>query len=169
MPVLVRNMEAGPTVFSIPENNIQIEWQGAGDPNGGDVQHVPDVLLENVQFTKGVRRGLFVIEKNDDALDLQDNAHRQQREQQAASAVETLDPEVNNDLIQASCIGPSNKGNGTCGEPVAVKEKTQNEKPVLCPRHAALAPQFALTEQDGKPVWTRSTLAPRERQQNDAK
>jgi hypothetical protein len=169
MPVLVRNTEAGPTVFSIPENNIQIEWQGAGDPGGGDVQPIPDILAENVQFTKMLRRGLFTIETDDAALDLQAEAHQQKRDAATASAAATLDPEVNNDLIQAECVGPAARGTGTCGKPVPVREKTQFEKPILCPQHAGLAPEFALLEEDGKPVWKRSTLAPRERQQNDAK
>ena len=167
MPVLVRNKEAGPTVFSVPEAGIQLEWQGAGDPAGGDVQYVPDDLLKNIQFTKAIRQGIFAVETEADgqaSVDAQAEAHQQKREAAAANAAAAIDVTVNNDLVQVECVGPANKGNGTCGEPVAVKEKEAANAPVLCPRHKSLAPQYVLTEADGKPAWVRTTLAPREKQ-----
>ena len=167
MPVLVRNKEAGPTVFSVPEAGIQLEWQGAGDPAGADVQYVPDELLQNIQFSKAIRQGIFTVETEADAeaeMDAQAAALQNRRAAAEASAVESIDQVVNNDMVQASCIGPANKGNGNCGEPVAVKEKEAANAPVLCPRHKSLAPQYVLTEADGKPAWVRTTLAPREKQ-----
>jgi hypothetical protein len=151
MPVAVRNTEGGPTVFSIPENNVQIEWQGAGDPSGGDVQYVPDDLLTNVQFSKIVRRGILTVlaaGEGEDAMDRQVEAYTERTSTAAAAAATSIDQQVNNDLVQASCIGPSNRGQGECGEPVAVKEKDlrTTSKPVLCPRHEALAPQYARVE-----------------------
>lgn len=168
MPVLVRNTEAGPTVFSVPENNIQLEWQGAGDPAGGDVQYVPDALLKDVQFSKMIRRGLFTIETDaqaEQSIEAQNAAYQSSKSAASASALSAIEVTTNNDLVQVSCIGPANKGHGTCGEPVAVKEKALADAPALCSRHSSLAPQYVLTEVDGKPVWTRTTLAPRERQQ----
>lgn len=169
MPVLVRNTEAGPTVFSVPEDKIELEWQGAGDPAGNDSQYVPDDLLKNIQFSKMIRRGLFEIvnESEQAAVDeVQTAAHQARKDEAASAGVSAIEVTANNDLVQAHCIGPANKGNGTCGEPVAVKEKTQDEKPTLCPRHASLASQYALTEVDGKTTWVRTTLAPREKQSN---
>jgi hypothetical protein len=68
MPVLVRNTEEGPTVFSDPTNNIAIEWQGKGDPNGEDVQHVPDTLIDNTSFLKALQRGVFEVVEADDEM-----------------------------------------------------------------------------------------------------
>lgn len=154
MPVAVRNEEGGPTVFSIPEDNIQIEWQGKGDPQGGDVQYVPDALLTNVQFDKVVRHGILVVVKDEsaaqDAIDKQSTAYRDRAEAAASAATASIEQAANNDLVQATCIGPSNRGQGECGEPVAVREKDlrTNDAPVLCSRHASLAPQYARVETD---------------------
>lgn len=62
--LLVRNTQRGPTVFSDSAANISIEWQGAGDQFGGDVQPVPEVLMENVNFLRAVQLGTFVIEED---------------------------------------------------------------------------------------------------------
>lgn len=83
MPVLVRNKEGGPAVFSDITNNIAIEWQGAGDKNGEDLQQVPDALLENVNFLKALNRGVFVVEEASPEtralLDQQVASYRQRR------------------------------------------------------------------------------------------
>jgi len=62
--LLVRNTQRGPTVFSDSAANISIEWQGAGDQFGGDVQPVPEALMENVNFLRAVQLGTFVIEED---------------------------------------------------------------------------------------------------------
>lgn len=180
MPVAVRNSEGGPTVFSIPETNLQIEWQGKGDPNGGDVQYVPDDLLKNVQFDRMVRRGLFTVLAADEAessMDAQADAYRARTEAATAAAISSIDHQVNNDLVQAPCIGPANRGTGECGEPVPVRDKDirLNEKPVLCSRHVGLAPQYARVETSEMvevgdtlvPVtkWVRTIVTTREQQQ----
>ena len=55
MPVLVRNTEKGPTVFSDVAKNIAIEWEGAGHPGGGDVQRAPrQGATGNVNFAEPV-------------------------------------------------------------------------------------------------------------------
>lgn len=167
MPVMVRNKEAGPTVFSVPEDNIQVEWQGAGDPSGGDVQYVPDALVNNVQFSKAIRQGIFVIETEAAAeIEAQAQAHQDRKAASEAAATSTIEVTTNNDLVQAPCVGPAARGNGTCDAPVPVRDKDKANAPVLCSRHASLAPQFALTEVDGQSVWVRTTLAPREKQSN---
>lgn len=154
MPVAVRNQESGPTVFSIPEDNLQVEWQGRGDPEGGDVQYVPDSLLTNVQFDKVVRRGILQVIGDEasanEAIDKQAAAYRGRADAAAAEAVASIEQAADNDLVQAPCIGPSNRGQGECGEPVPVREKDlrNNDAPVLCSRHVSLAPQYARIETD---------------------
>jgi hypothetical protein len=59
MPVAVRNLKTGPSVFKDDETNVLIEWEGAGHPEGGDIQYVPDRLLDNVNFMSAVNKGVF--------------------------------------------------------------------------------------------------------------
>lgn len=61
VPVLVRNCENGPAVFTEPVAKVQIEWQGAGDPAGNDHQYVPQDLLDNVNFQRALNRGIFEV------------------------------------------------------------------------------------------------------------
>lgn len=93
--LLVRNTQRGPTVFSDPKENIAIEWQGAGDNHGGDVQPVPDSLMENVNFLRAVQMGTFVIEEDGDAaqerIRLQIdkiNLSRQRQKEEVAAAID---------------------------------------------------------------------------------
>ena len=95
MPLLVRNTENGPSVFSDISKNIAIEWAGSGDPNGEDVQHVPDDLIDNVNFLKAVNRGIFKIEEASPEmqkrLDQQVSAYQKRRavaEQDGENAID---------------------------------------------------------------------------------
>lgn len=169
MPVLVRNTEAGPTVFTDANTNTQVEWQGAGDPSGEDVQQVPDKLVENVSFLRAVNRGILVVEEATDevmaALARQTTSWKERRAKAEAASADAIDEQANNDLISVPCIGPSTRGQGECGEAVPVRENRMYDKPTLCPRHAALAPQYVFTETDklvdGRSVkkWSRSLVS----------
>lgn len=174
MPVLVKNTQPGPTVFTDTSTNTQVEWQGAGDPSGEDVQQVPDALVDNVAFLKAIQRGIFVIEEASpatrEALERQTSSWKRRTDEAKAASVEAIDMAVNDDLITLPCIGPANRGQGQCGEQVPVREKTKDEKPALCSRHAALAPQFVVTELEemvdgvAKKQWTRTLVVTREHQ-----
>lgn len=168
MPVLVRNTASGPTVFTDAATNTQVEWQGAGDPAGEDLQQVPDALAENVYFLRAVNRGILVVEEASDAtreLLARQTASWQTRTAAAkAASLGTIDEQANNDLISVPCVGPSQRGTGECGDSVPVREKTKNDKPPLCSRHAALAPQYVMSEGEVGPDgvapkrWTRSVV-----------
>lgn len=177
MPVLVKNTEVGPLVFSDVKANISLEWAGAGDPNGEDLQQVPDEMVtQNTQFIKLVNRGLLVIEEAPEAvreaMERQQSSYEARRNAESTKASASIDQQANNDLITKPCVGPNNRGQGECGEFVPVREKDSDEKPPLCPRHQNLAGQFILTETDdfnnetGKAVkkWERMGLGPRDRQ-----
>ncbi len=175
MPVLVRNTEAGPTVFTDANTHTQVEWQGANDPSGEDIQQVPDSLIENVAFLRAVNRGILVVEEATpavrEALERQVSSWkaRQKTAEEAGAAV--IDEQADNDLVTMPCIGPSQRGTGECGEPVPVREKFRFDKPALWSRHSALAPQYVFSESeavvDGKTTkqWTRTLVTSRERQQ----
>jgi hypothetical protein len=63
MPVtMVRNTQPGPTVISSdPKGTHFVEWAGSGDPSGGDIQPVPEEIVNTPQFEKAKRRGIFVL------------------------------------------------------------------------------------------------------------
>lgn len=171
MPVPVRNMEAGPSVFSDTTKNIAIEWERAGDPNGGDVQIVSDDILQMPSFQRALQKGIFKQEDDKSlaqlAIDQQTASFRKREEDARQAANMSIDQASNNDLIQTECIGPNNRGTGLCGNPVPIRESKRNEAPPLCSQHTNLASEFVPTEseelRDGKPVvtWSRSGLAPR--------
>lgn len=152
MPLLVRNMAEGPTVFSDLSKNIAIEWQGAGNPDGEDLQQVPDSLAEDVNFLKTIQRGVLVIEEAPDALmeaiAKQTAAYERRSSVATANAKDAIDQQAHNDIITVPCIGPNNRGTGECGEPVPVREKTKNDHPPLCERHKPLASSFVMEETD---------------------
>ncbi len=167
-PVMVRNTEAGPTVLSDLRTKEYVEWQGADDPNGGDVQAVPEEFLNNVNFMRAVQRGILVIENPEDNPDIaaaiakQNAAWSARRERAQQQANDSIVMEASNDLISTNCIGPN------CTNMVAVKEKVRDQKPPLCSQHDGLAPQYVRTDnvsgEETKVTWNRVTVTGREKQ-----
>lgn len=174
MPFAVRNLEPGRAVFSDLTKNIALEWAGAGDLDGNDIQQVPDELADNVNFLRALQKGLFKVEEAPaalkEALEKQTASWTRKREQQETLTKESISEEANNDLITTPCIGPGARG-GQCGEGVVVKEKTMGEKPPLCDKHRGLAAEYVMTETDkivngkAQKTWSRAGLAVREVQQ----
>jgi hypothetical protein len=174
MPVLVRNTEGGPFVFTDAVTKTVLEWKGAGDPTGEDVQSVPDALIENPAFMRNIQRGIIVVEEADDnakaLLDKQTASWTQRQEREKALSRASIDQQQNNDMVSAQCVGPNNRGNGQCGDLVPVKEKDKFGRPPLCPTHESLVNQFALVEdpdagdESGKRTWVRTQVDARQRQ-----
>jgi hypothetical protein len=173
--LLVRNLQAGPTVFSDKTSDTAIEWAGRGDPSGDDIQQVPEALLkDNISFLRSIRRGVLeIVEPDEETRALLDRQVDSWKAREAAgdqAAKEAIDPAANNDIITVPCIGPNSRGNGDCGEPVTVREKTKDANPPLCQQHEMLAGSFALTQTgnvvEGKAEekWVRAINDPRERQ-----
>jgi len=132
MPTLVRNTEKGPTVFSDISKNIAIEWQGAGDPNGEDVQHVPDEVIENVNFLKSLRRGIFVVEEASDAMKAhlakQVDAYRSRRDSADEAGQEVLDRRSERTVASAVISETGKVVNGKAEEttiPVVMEARQQ--------------------------------------------
>lgn len=130
MPVLVRNSEKGPSVFSDPSANIAIEWQGAGDPNGEDVQHVPDSLIDNVNFLKALQRGIFVVEEASpemqERLDKQVRAYQQRRNSTEQAGAEALDRQTERSVATAVITETGKVVNGKAEEatiPVVIEQR----------------------------------------------
>jgi len=174
MPLLVRNMAEGPTVFSDPTTNVAIEWERRGHPDGEDLQQVSDTLVENVNFLKCVQRGILKVEEAPEALreaiEKQTAAYERRSTMAAQNAQGTIDQAAHNDIVTTPGIGPNNRGTGECGGPGPVREKTKDEHPPLCERHQQHANQFVLEETDkivdGKAQkhWLRVGMDARDRQ-----
>lgn len=151
-PILVKNTQAGPSVFTDPITGVQIEWKGTGDPDGEDIQQCPADLVNNVAFRKAIQRGVFeVVEATDEvmaALDRQTESWRARQEADAQASVDAIDQQANNDIVQVSCVGPGPRGTGECGNPVPVREKKKADAPPLCSQHASLSSQYIYTETD---------------------
>jgi hypothetical protein len=58
-PVLLANNQPGPTVFRDDNSNTEITWEGAGDPQGQDIQPIPVFFLENTNFLRILNKGIF--------------------------------------------------------------------------------------------------------------
>jgi|SRR5665213_99000 len=171
-PILIRNTKLGPTVFTDAKSGAEITWGGANDTMGEDVQAVDADLLKNTEFLRSLSRGTFVVEgAPDEVLEalaghLDSPALRRQaanwaakQEQEKNTSIELVDHKAKNDIVSVSCIGPNTRGDGECGDSIAVRENAKNEKAPLCPTHAQLAPQYVLTEDGG---WVRVGLAARQ-------
>ena len=175
--MMVRNHQSGPTVFT-DTDGAHVEWEGADDVNGGDVQPVPEKFVENVQFQRAITRGIFSVEQADDVVKKVLDQHRdawQAREEVRRTASEsTIDRPQDNDTLMVKCIGPAGRGPnpGLCEEPVPVKATQQDKQPPLCSKHVYLKAQFTPEVTDrlvgGKQevVWRRVRLTERERGQN---
>lgn len=120
MPVLVRNTETGPSVFSDTAKNIAIEWQGAGDPDGEDVQNVPDEVIDNVNFLKALQRGIFVVEEaspeTKERLAKQVQAYQKRRSTSDKVGEDALDRQAEKTIAQA-VISESGKVDAVTGKP----------------------------------------------------
>jgi len=171
-PVLIRNTKLGPTVFSDAKSGAEITWGGANDPMGEDVQAVDADLLKNTEFLRSLSRGTFVLEAapddvvaaleghlNSPALLRQAANWQVKQELEKTTAIESVDHKANNDIVTVSCLGPGARGDGECGEQIAVRENAKDDKAPLCAKHAQLAPQYVLTEASG---WVRAGLASRQ-------
>jgi len=173
VPVMVRNTMDGPTVLSSdPKGSEFVEWQGAGDPQGGDVQICPASITDTVAFHKCVQRGILVLENPEDnpeiaqAIERQTQAWHDRQRLQTQRAQESISRDRNLDSIVLPCVGPGARG-ARCGVEVPVKEQTKNDKPPLCSQHAHLAHEYVPQQGeivDGKATvgWLRMTVGRRE-------
>lgn len=175
-PIMVRNNQAGPTVFTAPgPSGSHVEWQGAGDPQGLDVQPCPAEFLNIVAFRAAMTRGIFEQVDDDGLIGETLAQHRQdweqKQERQRNAGIEALELEPDNDLAMVNCIAPVAKGGKKCDTPLSLKVTDLREKPPLCQDHQRLAGKFIAEETDkivqGKPEirWTLMRVEPRVKQQ----
>lgn len=144
--VLCRNMMSGPTVIaSDPKQTHEVTFGGRNDPNGEDVQPIPEQLMRTPAFRRALRQGILqVIQGEDnpliaDALARQSSAFKDRMAADELQARESLESPAGNDMIAVTCIGPGTRQGSTCEEQVPVRADQQGTRPPLCDRHEYLA------------------------------
>lgn len=172
---MIRNTQDGPTVF-VAEDGQHVEWEGAGDPNGLDIQPVPPTFVESVQFQRALTRGIFEIEAADEAVREALEKHREswqaRADAQRNASEASLDRPQDNDTLMLDCLGPAGRGSTQlCKDPVPVRSLMKDKNPPLCPKHSYLKNQFTVEHTDRmiggqqEVVWRRVRMGDREREQ----
>ncbi len=171
--VVARNLMDGITVLSSDvKGTHSVEWGAMGDPNGDDIQFIPEEIVTSVAFRRALARNIVaLIEDESDpevltALTRQVDAFKRRQEGAKEQVQVTIDKPTANDTVSAFCVGPDSRGNGKCGVSVPVLEKQLKDTPPLCPQHKNLANQYVpevVKGQEDRVEWVHVTLGARER------
>lgn len=156
--VMARNLMDGPTVISSDIHGTHtIELQGHDDPNGGDVQIVPEELIRTPQFIKAIHRKIIAIENPDENPGLMEAMERQaaawhRRQHAQADTSQVLDETPQNDLVSVPCTGPGPRADAACPNSVTLRAKEQYDVPPLCNTHQDLKDQYVKITDEMVPV-----------------
>jgi hypothetical protein len=172
--IVARNLMDGVTVLaSDVKGTYSVEWAASGSPTGDDVQYIPEPVLESVAFKRALARGVVeLIEDESDpevveALSRQVDAFKRRQAGAQEEVKATIDRPTNRDHVSTWCVGPDNRGTGTCGEAVAISEKLLKDVPPLCPKHKGLGNQYVpevdTSGAEAQTKWIRVSLGSRER------
>jgi hypothetical protein len=144
-PVMCQNMTPGPLVIaSSPKSDNEVIFGGHGNPNGEDVQPIPEGLLAAPAFSRALKQGTLKVVLGDDnpivqgALQAQSDAYWKRMDTDKLAAMETLEAPKDDDLVAVQCIGPGTREGVQCEDTVPVRAREKDSKPPLCDRHAVL-------------------------------
>lgn len=171
--VVARNLMDGVTVLaSDVKGSHSVEWGAQGDPNGDDIQFIPNEVLESVAFRRAVSRGIVAIVEDESdpdvvqALSRQVDAFKRRQEGAKEDVALTIEKPTDRDSVSAFCVGPDSRGTGKCSVAVAMPEKKLKDEPPLCAQHRHLATQYVPeVKTDGGETtteWVRVSLGARE-------
>jgi len=172
--IVARNkMDSITVLASDIKGTHSVEWAASGDPSGEDIQYIPEPVMESVAFKRALARGVVELLEDEsdpdvvDALAKQVEAFKRRQAGAQEDVQATIERPTSRDHVSTWCVGPDNRGTGTCGEAVAISEKLLKDVPPLCPRHKGLANQY-VPEVDTKggeaqTKWIRVSLGSRER------
>jgi hypothetical protein len=157
LSVMCHNQMSGRTVIAADaRRNYEVIFEGKNDPDGNDVQPIPESLLRTIQFQRAISRGILkVIEGADhpvvqQALSRQSESFAKRMAAQDMAAREVIDAPAENDIMVVNCIGPGSREGAVCGEQVPVRSGDTG-KPPLCDRHAGLSDRCV---KRGSGPWT---------------
>ena len=156
--VMCRNMMSGPTVIaSDPKQTHEVIFGPKDDPQGEDIQPIPEALVKSPAFAKAIRQGILAVVAGEDnpvvqaALTRQTDAFQKRIQADNLKARESLDAPSQNDMLVVTCIGPGSREGTTCEEQIPVRAADAGSKPPLCSRHEHLT---ELAVKRGSQPWT---------------
>jgi len=142
--VMCQNMMPGPTVIAADaKRNYETIFAGHDDPDGNDVQPIPEVLLRTISFQQAIRKGILKVVEGEDhpvvvqAMARQSDAFQNRMRTEAQAARETIDKPHEDDILVRACIGPGSRPGDACGDQVPMKGN--DSRPPLCDRHRHLS------------------------------
>jgi hypothetical protein len=145
LAVMCQNQMPGPTVIAADaKRNYETVFAGKDDPDGNDVQPIPEALLRTTQFQNALRKGILKVIEGEDhpvvvqAMARQTDSFRQRMAAQATADREVIDQPSEDDIMVVVCIGPGPREGTPCGEQVPLKAKDITGRPPLCDRHRQL-------------------------------
>lgn len=148
LAVMCQNQMPGPTVIAADaKRNYEVVFGGKGDPDGNDVQPIPEALLRTIQFQRAISRGVLAVIEGADhpvvqqALARQSDSFARKIKAQQVADREVLEQASAADLLVVNCIGPGSRPGAVCGDQVPVKSGDAGTPP-LCDRHKGLANRF---------------------------
>jgi hypothetical protein len=146
LAVMCQNQMSGPTVIAADaKRNYETVFAGKDDPDGNDVQPIPDNLLRTISFQRALRQGVLKVIEGEDhpvvvqAMSRQTTSFRDRMKAQDTAAREMIDQPSEDDILVVVCIGPGTREGTPCGEQVPLKAKDAGGRPPLCSRHQQLS------------------------------
>ena len=146
LAVMCQNQMPGPTVIAADaKRNYETVFAGKDDPDGNDVQPIPESLLRTIAFQRALRQGVLLVVEGTDhpvvvqAMSRQTDAFRNRMQAQETAARESIDQPSENDILVVICIGPGTREGTPCGDQVPVKSKDAASRPPLCGKHTQLS------------------------------
>jgi hypothetical protein len=146
LAVMCQNQMSGPTVIAADaKRNYETIFAGKDDPDGNDVQPIPDALLRTISFQRALRQGVLKVIEGEDhpvvvqAMNRQTDTFRNRMKAQETADREVIDSPSEDDILVVNCIGPGTREGTACGEQVPVKSKDAAGRPPLCSRHVQLS------------------------------
>jgi hypothetical protein len=143
--VVVQNMTNSVLVIaSDPRRTHEVNFGAKSASDGSDFQHMPPEIVRTPAFARQISLGtLRVVQGDDDpmvqaALQHQSDAYWKRANDDAESALATLDQVADNDFIVLQCFGPGNREGAVCGENIPVKATEKDSRAPLCDRHQHL-------------------------------
>lgn len=144
LSVMCANQMSGRTVIAADaKRNYEVIFEGKNDPDGNDVQPIPDALMRTIAFQRAISRGILNVVEGADhpvvrqALARQSDSFAKRMAAQDMAAREVIDAPAANDIMVVNCIGPGSRDGAVCGEQVPVRQGDTG-KPPLCDRHQGL-------------------------------
>lgn len=137
---VVKNLQRGPTIFSLPDQDLLVEWGGRDDPSQSDIQDVSDQVWNMPAFQRALRKGIFeVVDATPDELHQmlapQYAAERQKRLDADEAVLATMEASNSeNDYVEAKCL--------ISNESIMVRAGDMQLSPPLAERFADRANEF---------------------------